>query len=175
MELTIIASAGVVLASVGYYFRDLIYRLFDSPVVTQLLNVTMGLTAREGAEIMIQVGKEILLVIAKTLHLILHIAGQALLLIKNLASVVKVFANVIYGVLLTGNAILQSLIEFPARLYGWLTTPPSAYGYFTTIFYILLISIAINGYRYLTSQRSCKREHHSGTKEQGRSPGSCQS
>ena len=164
MELITIASVGVVLASVGYYFREIIVQLFDLPVVKQLVNLTMGLTAREGAELMIQAGKEIVLVLAKVLHLVLHIAGQVVLLIKNAAIILRSFMSAVYLVLSTGNAILHRLIEFPSWAYRWLTTPPSIPAYFTTIFYILMISLAIRILRHFTSPRTGEHAHRSDTK-----------
>ena len=168
MELTTIASFGVVLASVGYYFREMFYKLFDIPLVNHLLNITLGITAREGAELVIQAGKEIILVVARILHLVLHIAGQVALLVKNLAVLLRSFMSAIYVVLSTGNAILQSILEFPTWVYDWLTTPPLMPPSFTTIFYILLISLLINLGRRFTSQRTGGRERHSGTKDSGK-------
>jgi predicted ferric reductase len=176
MELTTFASVGVVLASVGYYFRDLLYRLFDSPVVQQLLNVTMGLTAREGAEIMIQASKELIIILINAFHLILHITGQAAIFVKNVAIVLRSIVNVVYILIVTGNAILQGMIEFPSKAYSWLTTPPPAYGYAIGVLVFLLISGgSLNLVNQFIVPRNYKSARHSGTEEQETPPESSQS
>lgn len=140
MELTTIASVGVVLASVGYYFRDLLYHLFDSPLVAQVLNVTMGLTAREGAEIVIQAAKEIIVVVARVLHLILHIGGQALILVKSILDIVRILGNSLYIALTAANSVIQSILEFPGQMYLWITTPPSYSNFIRNILIIFVLS-----------------------------------
>lgn len=174
MDLTTLASFGVVLASVGYYFRELLYRLFDSPFVVHLVNVTMGLTAREGAEIMIQASKELIIILIRAIHLILHIAGQAAIFVKNIAIILHSVANVVYGIIVVGNTILHRIIEFPSNVYLWITTPPPAYGYIVGILIILVLSASINLVHRIRVQRSYTSAHHSGTKEQEILPESSQ-
>lgn len=117
---------------------------------------------------MIQASKELIIIIVNAIHLILHITGQAAIFVKNIAIVLRSAVNVVYVLIVTGNAILQSIIEFPSNAYTWLSTPPPAYGYAIGILIILLLSGSINLARSF-------RAYHSLRKEKVKQPECCHS
>lgn len=119
---------------------------------------------------MIQASKELIIVLVNAIHLILHIAGQTAIFIKNIAIILRSAANVVYVLIVSGNAILHSIIEFPSNAYTWLITPPPSYGYAIVILAILLLSIGITLARMIRAPRSCTNAHHSDTEEQERLP-----
>lgn len=124
MELYTVSSTGVLLATVGYYFRKSITYIFGNP---QILKYILDKTLRSIYEAFIMIShtwKEILILLTDLLLIMIHLIAQITLFIKNSIIVLNNLIYTIYVLFHTGNTFIRFIIDSPKILYDWLTGPP---------------------------------------------------
>lgn len=177
MDIVLVSSSGLLFGLVIQQIFDkfILKKILHSPLVQQVLNVTMGLTARQATDIMINISKEIGILAANILILVANLAKELLILFKHVFIVVKATVNMLYIILSTVNIGIQKVFDISHLFSRFLTRPSVVYTFWGTIFIIFAAGFVIEKMKMkLIAQRSCKTSDHSGKEEQAAQPGNCQ-
>lgn len=149
-------------------------KILHSPLVQQVLNVTMGLTTRQASDIIINLSKEIAVILLNTLILIANLLKEVLVLFKNIFIVVKATVNMLYIILSTVNTGIQKIFDISYLFSSFVTRPTIVYSFWGTILCIFATGYMIEKLK-LRAQQSYKTSDHSGREVQAEQPGNCQS
>ena len=161
MEVVSYISIGAVGALLLAKLVDVLKQWLSSPVVQQF--VTMAMMVRDSMPPMIvNTTKQIVLVVAQALHLILHVAFQVGVFVKNMYHMILVIGKSIYVVLYSVNDFFTYIWNFSDNILtpftNWMVQQPVRTVNWQRIMMILLISTCISmTRRYIAYKRKLKQ------------------